>query len=403
MVDTFNFAMQETIAYQHEDRQWDCRINVQDNEYLETIVENIMLEHVNGKFKYVLIGGVEVGTRPNQSDYQVRHVHIAVIFHNRTSKASIIKKWGIIEGNGYYLVPRNRELSYSGWKEHHTKEFSKVNPTAPDGLQILEYGDLPKDTQKRKAPVMRSENEKKMKLDDVIRNMRQLIEEEQEDVAFEQYPRAYIQYGEKIKSLITQKLKDFKGQHLNPNLYVYGFPGSGKTSLMKLVFPNYYKKDLSNRFWDLYDDKQHKECMLEDLDANCLEKLGFQWFKTICDEAGFPIDQKYKTPQLTRCTILVTSNYSLYDLISSVEDLKGVQSVQSAMARRFFTIRVDALHRLLNIKLVSDYERKLLKKEGNEDVRKLYMDWNYNLDCPTGNDLKTAEEYQMIIREFYYK
>ena len=114
--------MSETISYQHEDRQWDVRINVQDNDYLETIVENIMMEHVAGKFKYILVGGVEIGTRPNQSDYQVRHVHCAVIFHNRASKASIIKNWGIVEGNGYYLVPRNRELLYSGWKEHNTKE-----------------------------------------------------------------------------------------------------------------------------------------------------------------------------------------------------------------------------------------------------------------------------------------
>ena len=137
--------MTTNVAYQHEDRQWDIRINVQDNEYLEKIVENVMLEHVAGKFKYILIGGMEIGTRPNQTDYQVRHVHCAVIFHNRASKASILKNWGIIEGNGYYMVPRDRELPYSGWRNHHTKEFSKINPTAPDGLVILEYGELPKD------------------------------------------------------------------------------------------------------------------------------------------------------------------------------------------------------------------------------------------------------------------
>jgi len=143
--------------------------------------------------------------------------------------------------------------------------------------------------------------------------------------------------------------------------------------------------------------------MLEDLDGNALEKLGLQWFKTICDEAGFPIDQKYKTPQLTRATILVTSNYSLNDMVSMIEDIKCVSDVKAALERRFFQIRVDQLHRLLGVKLITDYERKQLKKEGNEDPRKLYMDWNYNLDCPTGEPLKTAEEYQTIIREFYYK
>jgi len=393
----------KTVTYQHEDRQWDIRINVQEDEYLEKIVENIMFEHVHGKFKYILIGGIEIGTRPNNSDYQVKHVHIAAIFHNRASKASIIKNWGIIEGNGYYMVPRNRELPYSGWKQHHTKEFSKINPTAPDGLQILEYGELPKDTGKRKATVTRSENEKKLKLDDCIKHMRELIEAEQEEEAFLAYPRSFIMYGEKIKTMITQKKKDYKGKHINPNVFVYGFPGSGKTSLMQVVFPGYYKKDLSNRFWDLYNDKIHNEVMLEDLDGNALEKLGLQWFKTICDEAGFPIDQKYKTPQLTRATILVTSNYSLNDMVSMIEDIKCVSDVKAALERRFFQIRVDQLHRLLGVKLITDYERKQLKKEGNEDPRKLYMDWNYNLDCPTGEPLKTAEEYQTIIREFYYK
>ena len=32
----------------------------------------------------------------------------------------------IKQGNGYYLVPRNRDLPYSGWKTHHIKSFSKI-------------------------------------------------------------------------------------------------------------------------------------------------------------------------------------------------------------------------------------------------------------------------------------
>lgn len=88
----------QSVQHSHEDRQWDIRINVQTDEYLQEIVENVMLENVAGKFKYCLLGGLEIGTRPNHSDYQVRHFHAAVIFHNRASKASIIKNWGIKEG-----------------------------------------------------------------------------------------------------------------------------------------------------------------------------------------------------------------------------------------------------------------------------------------------------------------
>ena len=209
-----------SVQHSHEDRQWDIRVNVQTDDYLQEIIECVMLENVAGKFKYCLIGGLEIGTRPNHSDYQVRHFHAAVIFHNRASKASIIKNWGIKEGNGYYMVPRNRELPYSGWREHHVKEFSKVNPQADDGLVILEYGELPKDNKKRSAPVLRSEKEKKMKTDDIIKDMRKLLEEGKADEAFDQYPRNFMQYGEKLKSMISQKKKQFFGKHNNPHIYL---------------------------------------------------------------------------------------------------------------------------------------------------------------------------------------
>ena len=164
------------VPYTTEDRQWDIRLNVQTDDYLQTLVTNIMLEdRERNKFKYILVGGLEIGTRPNHTDYQVRHLHIAVIFHNRASKSSIINNWGIKEGNGYYMVPRNREQPYSGWRAHHIKEFSKVSTHAPDSFIIYENGELPQDHGKRKAVVLRSEVEKKMKTDEIIVDMRKLM------------------------------------------------------------------------------------------------------------------------------------------------------------------------------------------------------------------------------------
>lgn len=390
------------VPYDREDRQWDIRINVQEDDYLQAIVENVMLENCNGKFKYVLIGGCEIGTRPSHTDYQVRHVHAAVIFNNRASKASIIKNWGIIEGNGYYMVPRNRDLPYSGWREHHIKPHSKVAPEESTGLIILEEGELPKDCNKRKAFALRGPEEKRMKTDDIIKEIRTMLENNNEEEAFQRFPSNYMRWGEKLKTMITQSKKKFFGKHNDPHLWLYGFPGSGKTSIMQLVYPGYYKKDLCNRFWDLYKDDVHTHTMLEDLDANAVEHLSIQWLKTICDEAGFPIDQKYKTPQLTRTVVLVTSNQDINGVLNAVDDLKDVENTKQAITRRFLQMRIDVLHRLLGIKLVNDYERKQLKKQGNEDPRQLYLDWNYNLDCPTGKPLLAANEYRKIIRDFYY-
>ena len=119
-----------SVPYTTQDRQWDGRFNVQTDESLQRLLAGLKREWDAGKFRYILCSGVEIGTRPYQDDYQVRHVHVAAVYNNRVSKSSILKNWDVTPGNGYYLVPRNRDLPFSGWKNHHVKAFSKVNPTS---------------------------------------------------------------------------------------------------------------------------------------------------------------------------------------------------------------------------------------------------------------------------------
>ena len=166
-----------------------------------------------------------------------------------------------------------------------------------------------------------------------------------------------------------------------------------------MIYPKMYKKNLYNRFFDLYDPKEHTHIILEDLDHEAVEKLSINFIKTICDEAGFAIDQKYKTPQLARTTCLVTSNFLIKDI---VDEGQGYQVNVEAIKRRFWETPIYALLRLLNLKLVPKEQRALLKKEGNDDASKLFMDWDYLTDVPTGKELKTPMEYQQIIRDYFY-
>lgn len=191
----------KTVPFTHEDRQWDCRFNVQLDDDLTRLTAAIKREDQAGKFKFILIGGPEIGTKSYQDDYNIRHVHVCVIFHNRTSKRAILKNWEIKEGNGYYLVPRNRDLPYSGWRDHHIKPFSKVDA---DQLIIYENGSLPQD-QKRKR-VEASEEEKKLKQDDIFRLIRSMMDEGTcDDDIFEKFPKTFTLYGEKIKSTTKQR------------------------------------------------------------------------------------------------------------------------------------------------------------------------------------------------------
>ena len=139
--------------------------------------------------------------------------------------------------------------------------------------------------------------------------------------------------------------------------------------------------------------------MLEDLDHEAVQKLSINFIKTICDEAGFAIDQKYKTPQLARTTVLVSSNFTIAGV---VPEGPGYGQNLTAIARRFWQVQIYELLRLLQLKLVPKMERAALKKEGNENLSKLFLDWDYVTDTPTGKKLKDPMEYQQIIRDYFY-
>ncbi|CAK4986713.1 unnamed protein product [Aphanomyces euteiches] len=179
------------------------------------LVAAIQEHYAEGKKCYVLVSGVEIGTKPQHTDYQVEH------------------------------------------------EFSKKHPNC---LITLEKGTLPDDLKRTGTP-LRSEAEKKCKVNDVIIDMRALIEAGKEKEAFEKYPRNFMQYGEKLKAM-------------------------------------------------------------------------------------------------------------------------------HAIRRRFFQLQIDDLLKIVGLALIPEYERKQLKKQGNEDPSKLFMNWSYVHETPTSEDLKSPEHYQ---------
>lgn len=385
------------VPYHHMDREWDCRFNVPTPEDLATLLSAVKAETAKGRLSYALVSGVEIGTRPFQDDYLIRHVHVGLKFINRVSKSSILSNLQIKQGNGYYLVPRNRSLPYAGWRKHHLKAESKVDP---EELCLYEYGTLPKDAAEAKEVVVRSENEKKRKLDDILIEMKNdMTNGVPDDEIFAKFPRNFLQYGEKIKTMMVQTMDKDKKSGM-PHMWITGAPGDGKSALVNLIFNMIYYKNMDTRFFDLLKADKHQAIVFSDVDHATVEKLGVQFFKTVCDEAGFPVDQKYKTPQLVSLPIIITSNFRLHDVLP--EDMQGRHENLMALKRRFFEVGIQDLLRLLHVKLLSKYELNMLKREGNSDPRKCFMTWDYIRDSPKGEPIPDPEWFQAKIKEAYF-
>lgn len=385
------------VAYHTQDREWDARFNLPTQEDLDHLLASVKKEWDGGKFRYVLVSGIEIGDRPYQQDFMIKHVHCCFVYQNRVTKSSVLKNLGVKEGNGYYLVPRKRELPYKGWVDHHKKTATKIDTTI---LSLFEQGELPPERlDAKKDIVKRSEGEKKRKLDEIIVEMKELIENGKDEEAFVKFPRNYMTYGEKLKAM-TQQKRDFFKSDGHPHIWLFGLPGTGKSALLQVIYPDYFNKNLDNKFFDRYDSKVHTHVLCQDVDHTVIEKLGIQFFKSICDEAGYPIDQKYKAPQIARLCVLISSNFTIDEVMP--EDLAGRQVNLVAMQRRFFQVNIRDLLPMLGLKMLNRYELTQLKKEGNLDPLKLFMSWDYLRNCPTGDKLSEASVYQQKIKEFYY-
>ena len=110
--------------------------------------------------------------------------------------------------------------------------------------------------------------------------MRGLLDEGKDDECFERFPKYTLMYGEKLKSTLKQR-RITAAHEGNPHLWVTGYPGTGKTAVLSFIYPKYFKKNLHNKFFDLYDPREHTHVMLEDLDHEAVQRLSIQFMKTI--------------------------------------------------------------------------------------------------------------------------
>lgn len=133
--------------------EWDLSFNMPaDGLYIaQSIVTTIkdFIDKHPGLVIYALVGGIELGTNDrSETTKDEHHVHCALVVTEHMTKDQALRCFELDEVHQHnnfkrYAAPRSGEWPYIGWKLHHIKVDTKIDPTS---TVLFEHGTLPKDS-----------------------------------------------------------------------------------------------------------------------------------------------------------------------------------------------------------------------------------------------------------------
>lgn len=191
----------------------------------------------------------------------------------------------------------------------------------------------------------------------------------------EEYPYEYIIQGSKLRALYfiqhTPPGERIHAQHL----WIYGEPGTGKSALVEVLFPNCYKKRPDND-WLGYNpviEPAHRTVYIPDFDMNSMKILKPEALKLMCDPQGFNANKKFAGGEII-CPqrMIVTSNFRIGQCF--VGGTPGIETQKTALHRRFREVEIGQYLQELGLRLKSEAELKVLKDANNFDYSKCFED-----------------------------
>jgi len=368
------------VDWGEQSRQWDIRINLvpgltdQPGDLQSAELElqawiNKLKEWT--AIKYVFVGGIELGDNPSREDFKRYHVHAALILKTPTTRRSVVHNLSLAKYSrgqslvtrSYYLGKRNPFASFRGWREHHSKDRTKVT----EHLVAYEDGEPPAEYQNQLIAKGKPE---KMKQDDMLREIMQLFAQGKKDQAFLEYPALTLRYHGQITAFVKSRVELPDEIDHAERLWIYGGAGTGKSAFVAYKFPKAYKKSLTKNeilYWNGLDLDFHTHVYLEDIGPEAFKSLGMEQLKQWADPShGYTIAMKYGAPiQGVRLPLIVTSNYRPEDLLDP--DLPFRATEMEAICRRFRIVNIDTLLQENGLTLKTKAEIKELKKAKNAD------------------------------------
>lgn len=373
------------INWSEQDRQWDIRVNLlpgaeigsleDAREELEALLK---IWKTWEKIKYCFVGGIEVGDNPSQDDFERFHVHIALILHTPNTRRAVVHSLRLSralvgpragEPRSYYLSKRNPFASFTGWRNHHSKEKTKVC----EEYITAEFGEAPREYGNQ---LMEKGSVGKMKQDDMLREIMQLFSQGKKDQAFQEYPALTLRYHGQITAMVKSRLELPTEIDHSKRMWIYGGPGTGKSAYVAWKYPRAFKKSLTKNevlYWNGLDVDWHTHVYLEDIGPEAFENIGMEQLKQWADPShGYTVSMKYGAPIYgVTLPLIVTSNYRPSQLLP--DDLKYPTTELQALERRFEVVSIAQLLERENLKLRPKSELVALRKAKNADFGAVFQ------------------------------
>ena len=367
------------IDWSEQDRQWDIRVNLLPGSEIGSIEDAreelealLKVWKAWDKIKYCFVGGIEVGDNPSQDDFERFHVHVALILHTPNTRRAVVHSLRLSralvgaragEPRSYYCAKRNPFASFTGWRNHHAKEKTKVG----EEYIACEFGEAPREYGNQ---LIEKGGCGKMKQDDMLREIMQLFSQGKKDQAFQEYPALTLRYHGQITAMVKSRLELPTEIDHTKRLWIYGGPGTGKSAYVAWKFPRAFKKSLTKNevlYWNGLDVDWHTHVYLEDIGPEAFENLGMEQLKQWADPShGYTVSMKYGAPIYGVCLpLIVTSNYRPSQLLP--DDLKYPTTELHALERRFEIVSITDLLERENLKLRKKSELVALRKAKNAD------------------------------------
>lgn len=374
-----------SINWSEQDRQWDIRVNLLPGSEIGAVEDaraelEALLEIWKrwDKIKYCFVGGIEVGDNPSQDDFERFHVHVALILHTPNTRRAVVHSLRLSralvgsragEPRSYYCAKRNPFASFTGWRNHHSKEKTKVC----EEYIALEFGEAPREYGNQ---LMEKGSVGKMKQDDMLREIMQLFSQGKKDQAFQEYPALTLRYHGQITAMVKSRNELPTEIDHSKRLWIYGGPGTGKSAFVAWKYPRAFKKSLTKNevlYWNGLDLDWHSHVYLEDIGPEAFENIGMEQLKQWADPShGYTVSMKYGAPIYgVTLPLIVTSNYRPSQLLP--DDLKYPTTELQALERRFEVVSIAQLLERENLKLRPKSELVALRKAKNADFGAVFQ------------------------------